>query len=292
MQVIFSEDSLPSPVPAVFFEDIASAACENEGLVSPLFVCLTLTDDAGIQKINQVWRQVDAPTDVLSFPAADFSPQDTAGKRKMMPADTWDSEMSAYLLGDIMISLPRAGAQAEEYGHGFQRELAYLFAHGLLHLMGYDHQVPEDKKHMREKEELALSSARKSDLALMEVARKARESAYTPYSHYKVGAALRTKDGKIYTGCNVENASFGLTNCAERTAVFKAVSEGETEFDAIAVAADATAPWPCGACRQVLSEFAPHLKVLLTWDKGAQTAQSTLDQLLPHSFLTFEEDKK
>ena len=145
MQVIFSEDSLPSPVPAVFFEDIASAACENEGLVSPLFVCLTLTDDAGIQKINQAWRQVDAPTDVLSFPAADFSPQDTAGKRKMMPADTWDSEMSAYLLR--YHDLPAPGRRAGGIQPRLSAELAYLFAHGLLHLMGYDHQVPEDKTH-------------------------------------------------------------------------------------------------------------------------------------------------
>lgn len=74
--------------------------------------------------------------------------------------------------------------------------------------------------------------------------------------------------------------------------MFKAISEGETEFEAIAIAADATPPWPCGACRQVLSEFAPKMRVLITWDDGRQADETTLDQLLPRSFLSFEEDRK
>ncbi|MCT4688353.1 cytidine deaminase [Vallitalea sp.] len=100
-------------------------------------------------------------------------------------------------------------------------------------------------------------------------AMKAKEMAYVPYSKFKVGAAVITKGGKIYTGCNIENASFGATNCAERTALFKAVSEGEREFDAIAVVSssgDFTPP--CGICRQVLAELMPEGKIILANNNG------------------------
>ena len=86
----------------------------------------------------------------------------------------------------------------------------------------------------------------------------------------------------MFQGCNIENASFGLTNCAERTAMFKAVSEGAREFTAIAIASRDAAPWPCGACRQVLNEFAPNIRVLVTWQDGTESA--TLPELLPHGF--------
>ena len=92
---------------------------------------------------------------------------------------------------------------------------------------------------------------------LVSMALEAMQRAYAPYSGYKVGAALLCADGRVFQGCNIENASFGLTNCAERTAMFKAVSEGTREFTAIAIASRDAAPWPCGACRQVLNEFAP-----------------------------------
>ena len=108
------------------------------------------------------------------------------------------------------------------------------------------------------------------------------ERSYSPYSGYAVGAALLCADGRIFQGCNIENASFGLTNCAERTAMFKAISEGAEEFTAIAIAASGSAPWPCGACRQVLNEFAPGIRVLVTWD--GNTDEASLDQLLPHGF--------
>ncbi len=110
----------------------------------------------------------------------------------------------------------------------------------------------------------------------------ARKRAYAPYSHYKVGAALLGKSGKVYLGCNVENASYSHTVCAERTAVLKAVSEGETEFEAIAIVTK-NGGSPCGACRQVLSEFAPDLDVYIA-DKNGQVRKTTLGQLLPDSF--------
>ncbi|MGA8941648.1 MAG: cytidine deaminase [Thermoactinomyces sp.] len=116
-------------------------------------------------------------------------------------------------------------------------------------------------------------------------ARKGREHAYAPYSRFKVGAALLTKDGKIFRGANIENASYGLTNCAERTAIFKAVSEAESSFSAIAVVADTEKPVsPCGACRQVLAEFcSPDMPVYLSNLKG-DVLETTVSQLLPYSF--------
>ncbi len=117
---------------------------------------------------------------------------------------------------------------------------------------------------------------------LIDLARKVRKKAYAPYSRYKVGAALLGKSGKVYTGCNVENASYSHTVCAERTAVLKAVSEGETEFEAIAVVTR-NGGSPCGACRQVLSEFAPELTVYIA-DKDGEYRTTTLKKLLPDSF--------
>lgn len=108
--------------------------------------------------------------------------------------------------------------------------------------------------------------------------------AYVPYSHFPVGAALECDDGTVYTGCNIENAGYTPTNCAERTAVFKAVSEGHRNFTRIAIAADTerfTAP--CGVCRQVLQEFAPELEVILVNREG-RTLELTLRELLPYGF--------
>lgn len=118
---------------------------------------------------------------------------------------------------------------------------------------------------------------------LAEAAIKAREHAYAPYSNFKVGAAVRGKSDRIYTGCNIENVAYGLTNCAERTAIFKAISEGETELAAIAVVADTPGPVsPCGACRQVMAEFGIRQIILLN-QKGDQRIV-TIDELLPFSF--------
>jgi cytidine deaminase len=120
------------------------------------------------------------------------------------------------------------------------------------------------------------------DQELVRLAQQARRNAYAPYSHYGVGAALLTASGQVFTGCNVENAAYPMAICAERTAVVKAVSEGEREFVAIAIATR-NGGSPCGACRQVMREFAPHILVLLADDAG-DVRQYTLDQLLPDSF--------
>jgi len=117
---------------------------------------------------------------------------------------------------------------------------------------------------------------------LIRKATRARESAYAPYSGYKVGAALLTADGNIYTGCNVENAVYPLSICAERTAVFKAVSNGETGFSAIAVVTD-NGGTPCGSCRQVLREFGKEILIYVGDLKG-NYRKYVLDELLPESF--------
>lgn len=121
--------------------------------------------------------------------------------------------------------------------------------------------------------------------ALLEESKIARENAYVPYSKFKVGAALLTADGKVYRGCNIENAGYSMTNCAERTAFFKAVSEGEKDFAALAIVADTDRPCsPCGACRQVMSEFCkPDMPVYLTNLKG-DVEITTVGDLLPGAF--------
>ena len=109
----------------------------------------------------------------------------------------------------------------------------------------------------------------KEIINLIQMAKNAREYSYSPYSDFPVGAALLCEDGTIYTGTNIENASYGLSNCAERTAVFKAVSEGKGEFKAIAVVADTERPVPpCGACRQVIQEFGEDVEVIIANLKG------------------------
>ena len=121
---------------------------------------------------------------------------------------------------------------------------------------------------------------------LIEAAQKVREKAYAPYSKFKVGAAVRTKGGKIYTGCNVESASYGLTVCAERVAIWKAVSEGEKEFTEIAVVADtAELTPPCGVCRQIIWEFCGDIPVIFANLKG-NTETVQMSELLPRAFDT------
>ncbi|MFZ2095047.1 MAG: cytidine deaminase [Anaerolineales bacterium] len=118
---------------------------------------------------------------------------------------------------------------------------------------------------------------------LIELARQARKNAYAPYSSYRVGAALLTPSGKFFTGCNVESAAYPTSMCAERVAVFKAVSEGEREFLAIAVVTS-NGGMPCGACRQVLAEFGLETLVVIADDQGQIKQEATLAELLPGAF--------
>lgn len=120
---------------------------------------------------------------------------------------------------------------------------------------------------------------------LIDLAVEVSQQAYVPYSHFPIGAVLLTKDGEIYTGVNIENASFGLTNCGERTAIFKAVSEGAREFQELIIYGQTEKPIsPCGACRQVMAEFfEPDLPVTLV-SQNKSTVVMTVKDLLPYSF--------
>ena len=123
----------------------------------------------------------------------------------------------------------------------------------------------------------------KEKQSLIDLANEARRRAYVPYSNYPVGAALRTKTGRLFTGVNIENAAYPTTICAERVAVFKAVSEGEREFEVIAVVTD-NGGSPCGSCRQVLAEFGLDTIVLIADGHGKLIQQTTVKKLLPEAF--------
>lgn len=123
---------------------------------------------------------------------------------------------------------------------------------------------------------------------LIAAAKQAMEMAYVPYSRFRVGAALRTADGEIIAGCNIENASYGLTNCAERTALFSAYAQGHRQFTAMVVVADSDGPVsPCGACRQVILELYPEGAPILLTNLNDEAMWTTSDELLPHGFKSF-----
>jgi cytidine deaminase len=128
---------------------------------------------------------------------------------------------------------------------------------------------------------MSLTNSEKQ--ALIDLANAARERAYVPYSNYPVGSALRTKMGKIYTGANIENAAYPQTMCAERVAIFKAVSEGEKEFEVISVVTN-NGGSPCGGCRQVMAEFGLDTVVLLADGNGNIVKETTVKELLPEAF--------
>ena len=273
---------------------VMSIAAENclscEGITLPCGISVTLCGDDYIRNVNRTMRGIDKATDVLSFPAVSYPKGSHGGLCPELLQQEYDYDDEICFLGDLLISVPRLYEQAQEYGHSPYREAAFLLVHGLCHLFGYDHIEDSDRKEMRSMEDKILCQSGISregvsgitDSALLELAREAMKRSYSPYSHFPVGAALLCADGRIFMGCNIENASFGLTNCAERTALFKAVSEGEKEFVAIAIAARHLA-WPCGACRQVLNEFAPRIRVLVT-DEENNIEEMTLPDLLPKCF--------
>ena len=291
MILLWEIDTEVEPAWLSLMQTAADCALWAEGVTRPCAVSVRLCDDEAIHEINREYRDPDRATDVLSFPTVNYPKGVTAGHADKLLRRELDDELDACMLGDLIISVPHVLAQAQEYGHSPEREAAYLLVHGICHLMGYDHMVEDEKREMRAMEEKILNAVgmsrdgdgQVSDEALLALARAAMKRSYSPYSKYKVGAALLCADGRVFQGCNIENASFGLTNCAERTAMFKAISEGATEFTTIAIAAEGSAPWPCGACRQVLNEFAPGIRVMVTWG-DSQVDEAPLTALLPYGF--------
>jgi cytidine deaminase len=130
---------------------------------------------------------------------------------------------------------------------------------------------------------MTMTLTQQEKQALIDLANTARQRAYAPYSNYAVGSALRTKTGRIFTGVNVENAAYPQTMCAERIAIFKAVSEGEKEFEVISVVTD-NGGSPCGGCRQVLAEFGLDTIVLMADGQGKLVKEMTVKELLPEAF--------
>lgn len=269
-------------------ERVAQTACRLEG-VSQAGACLHLVNDEQIHALNRQTRQVDRPTDVLSYPTVNYPAGTTAHDNERLLRRELDPETGLCFLGDVFLSVERAREQAREYGHSLQREMGYLTAHAMLHLMGYDHMTEEERAVMREREEAVMREVGlergdlPGDAELLERACAMLDHSYAPYSKYRVGACLLCEDGRLFAGCNIENASYGATICAERAAVSQAVSSGARRFLAIAIASDEGYPWPCGVCRQVLHEFAPDLRVICGNRKGEAQVLS-LRELLPHGF--------
>lgn len=235
------------------FKELASICVREEGLnPENVSISLSFVSKDKIKKLNKEFRNVDKVTDVLSFPMYE-------GKIPNLP------EIE---LGDVVICMDKIKAQAKEFGHSEERETYYLFVHSMLHLLGYDHMNEKEKKKMRAMEEKVLAI-----YYLPGIAKEASKNAHAPFSKFKVGAAVYCKDGSIFTGCNIENSSYGATICAERTAFVKAISEGHKDMEVLAVT-----EWPCGICRQFMYEFNPNLIVLC---KGER---KTLKELLPEGF--------
>ena len=269
---------------------VATACFEAEGIREAGF-CVRIVGDDAIRQLNRQLRNIDSVTDVLSFPAVSYPAGKTARDCPRRVAREYDPTLGCANLGDCVIDLNRARAQAEEYGHSLKRELSYLTAHSAFHLMGYDHMNEEEKAIMRDMEERALGAVgitREGDVPsydrLFQLACEAMQNSYSPYSHFRVGACILTADGRTFQGCNFENASYGATICAERCAASCAIAAGARRFVAIAIAASGTASWPCGICRQVLREFSDPSLPVIVGQCGSDYAVKTLGELLPDSF--------
>ena len=267
---------------------VARSAARIEG-VERVTAGVRVVDDVAIHALNKQERGVDRPTDVLSFPTVNYR-RGTARDNEKLVAREYDPDTGLRYLGDIVISVDRAKEQALEYGHSLAREIGFLTVHAMLHLFGYDHMTDEERTLMRGMEErimhdvsLDREGGALSDQELFDRAAAMLDMAYAPYSNYRVGAAILTEDGRVFTGCNVENASYGGTICAERTAAVKAVSEGARRFRAIAIAGERGPAWPCGLCRQVLREFGQDMRVIVGTKEQAFEV-TTLNELLPHGF--------
>lgn len=275
IEVLAYSDNIPEIDPERI-KSVVATTLQHENRSGDVTILLTTEEE--IRSMNAQFRNIDRVTDVLTFPAWE-------GDSLIVPPDGY--------LGDIAICIQRAIEQAERFGHSFEREVSFLTIHGCLHLLGYDHMNPDDEKLMRRKqkevlEKLGLSvgmfTAEERDY-MVDRAFEAMRFSYAPYSGFNVGACLKTADGAYYTGCNIENAAFSPTNCAERTALFKAVSEGVRQFSAIAVVCSGDdAAFPCGVCRQALAEFCdPDFRIVCA-NKDREISECTLGDLLPHSF--------
>jgi len=248
-----------------FLENLVSFVLKEEGKDFKGTLSVAFVDEESMREVKRRFFGEDTPGDVVSF----FYGEDSDG--------VW---------GEVIICVPVAERQSREIGTSFKEELALLLVHGLLHLLGYEDSTKEGEVRMTERTSALLVRYKEEERRRMLLGRaeRAKTFAYAPYSHLQVGAALLAKDGRIFTGCNVENASFGVTLCAERVALGKAISEGAREFLAIAVISDDESfCFPCGMCRQALAEFNLEIEVLAGRRDGSYV-RALLRELLPSSF--------
>ena len=273
--------------------DEVAAACLYEEGVENAYACITLVNGDEIREINREMRNVDSVTDVLSFPSVTYANGKTARDSEKRLKRAYDPMRGSIFLGDIALNTQRAEEQAKEFGHSFRRELGYLTAHAMFHLMGYDHMQEDEKKIMREMEKRAMKRVqlyREEDVSMTDeklqaLAIEALDLSYSPYSKFRVGACLLSEDGRVFQGANFENASYGATICAERCAVSNAIANGVKKFTKIAITSDEGYAWPCGICRQVLNEFkAGGDMVVMVGGKNVPWKTKMLSELLPESF--------
>ena len=265
-----------------YYSEILSSAEKVLSLDKNYVLSAIFVDDEEIHQINRDYRNIDRPTDVISFASMD-------------DAEDFEWEMDEIELGDIFINVDAVARQAVEYGHSELREASFLFTHGVLHLLGYDHMEEEDEKEMFALQDKILdpiiSRERKTTMTqeeLIHEAFEAMKNAYAPYSNYHVGACILTKDGKLYYGANIENASYPAGVCGERSAIFAAYSRGvrKEDIEALAIVSDGKRIGaPCGVCRQVLSELLEqHTPIILS--NGKETKVTDIAALLPDQFST------
>ena len=269
-----------------WFACALEACCAAEG-VRPCMAFFAVVDDERMRELNRETRGVDSATDVLSYPAVSYPPGKTARDCPRRLGAAYDPEFGKPNLGDVFLSMDRVRQQAMEYGHSVTREAVFLAVHASLHLLGYDPMEEEERAKRRAMEDIVMDrlgiGRNPMDEHLFLRACEALENAYAPYSQYKVGACLLCEDGREFLGCNIENASYGATICAERAAVSAAVAQGARRFTAIAIAGEKGDSWPCGICRQVLNEFSVEMRVIVG-QKGGAFDVVPLSELLPHSF--------
>lgn len=250
------------------------------GIKDDYVVDVSIVNNEEIHRVNVSYRHIDRPTDVISFAFFDDK------NEKVI-------EGVPSLLGQILISYEKAEEQAKEYGHSINREMSFLFVHGMLHLLGYDHMNKKDEEVMFSLQNKILGGRTMDKKELIKKAEGARKLSYSPYSHFAVGAALLCKDGEVFVGANVENSAYPLCMCAERNAIYNAYMHGKTKNDFVmmALTADCDGPCaPCGACRQVISELCPSDMPILMCNIKGKVQETTISELLPFAFS--EEDLK
>lgn len=256
------------------FSNLTEKVFNHLGIKENYIVDVIIVDNKSIQEINRDYRKNDKPTDVISF--AFFDDEN----------ETISSDIPLSL-GQIVISYEKAEEQAKEFGHSVNREMSFLFVHGMLHLLGYDHMKKNDEIVMFQLQDEILGGHKMEKNELVAKAIEARELSYSPYSKFKVGAAVLTADGKVFLGANIENSAYPLCMCAERNALYNAYMHGVKKGDiaALALAADTEGPCaPCGACRQVMSELMPKSAPIFMANLKGLVQETSIDELLPFAF--------